>query len=113
MTDLYVTAGDVDLASKSSATKEIHSCTEHNSPKELFHFITRRTLCSQCLVDMQIDRDHCVEARVFCQAMMQRFVRLLDNATYMPIEHIQKEKEYGIPWRSAFKAELLEFVQNA
>ena len=24
----------------------------------------------------------------------------------MPVEHIQKEKEYGIPWRSAFKKEL-------
>ena len=38
---------------------------------------------------------------------------LLDNVTYMPIEHIQKEKEYGIPWRSAFKAELLEFTKLA
>ena len=44
---------------------------------------------------------------------MQRFVRLLDNATYMPLEHIQKEKEYGIPWRSSFKEELLEFVGQA
>ena len=31
---------------------------------------------------------------------------MLDNATYMPCEHIQKEKEYGIPWRTAFKKEL-------
>ena len=37
---------------------------------------------------------------------MQRFVTLLDNATYMPCEYIQKEKEYGIPWRTAFKKEL-------
>ena len=35
---------------------------------------------------------------------------LLDNATYMPCEHIQKEKEYGIPWRSAFKKELMAFA---
>ena len=28
----------------------------------------------------------------------------------MPCEHIQKEKEYGIPWRSAFKAELQTFA---
>ena len=44
---------------------------------------------------------------------MQRFVTLLDNATYMPLEHIQKEKEYGIPWRSAFKAELNAFAELA
>ena len=27
-------------------------------------------------------------------------------------EHIQKEKEYGIPWRSAFKKELFEFADE-
>ena len=44
--------------------------------------------------------------------MMQRFVTLLDNATYMLPEYIQKEKEYGIPWRAAFKKELLEFADE-
>jgi len=39
---------------------------------------------------------------------MDRFFTLLDNVTYMKHEHIQKEKEYGIAWRSAFKAELFE-----
>ena len=43
---------------------------------------------------------------------MQRYVTLLDNATYMHVEHIQKEKEYGIPWRSAFKKELFEFADE-
>ena len=38
---------------------------------------------------------------------------LLDNATYMPCEHIQKEKEYGIPWRTAFKKELYFFADQS
>ena len=38
---------------------------------------------------------------------------LLDNATYMPCEHKQKEKEYGIPWRSAFKKEVHSFADLA
>jgi hypothetical protein len=42
---------------------------------------------------------------------MDRFFTLLDNVTYMKHEHIQKEKEYGIPWRSAFKVELYEISQ--
>jgi hypothetical protein len=42
---------------------------------------------------------------------MDRFFTLLDNVTYMKHEHIQKEKEYGIPWRSAFKVELHEISQ--
>ena len=37
---------------------------------------------------------------------------MLDEATYMPVEYIQKEKEYGITWRTAFKAELLEKTQT-
>ena len=37
---------------------------------------------------------------------------LLDNATYMPCEHIQKEKEYGIFWRTAFKRELQGFADS-
>jgi len=40
-------------------------------------------------------------------------VTLLDNATYMPCEHIQKEKEYGIPWRSAFKKEMMAFADSS
>ena len=52
-------------------------------------------------------------SRDFCHALMQRFVTLLDNAAYMPLEHVQKEKEYGIPWRSAFKAELGTFLEQA
>ncbi len=30
----------------------------------------------------------------------------------MPCEHIQKEKEYGIPWRTAFKKELQAFTDS-
>lgn len=41
---------------------------------------------------------------------MQRYITLLDIATFMPSEHIQKEKEYGITWRTAFKKELNELV---
>ena len=109
--DMYASCGDLDLMSKSTPNKEYQPCVEHNSKKEFFHFETRMTLCSQCLVDKQMDKDRCVECRFFCQALMQRFVSLLDNATYMPLEHVQKEKEYGIPWRSAFKAELETFAE--
>ena len=35
----------------------------------------------------------------------------MDNAKCMPNEHIQKEKEYGIEWRTAFKKELEKIVQ--
>ena len=41
---------------------------------------------------------------------MGRYIVLLDNATFMPSEHIQKEKEYGITWRTAFKKELADLV---
>lgn len=53
-----------------------------------------------------------MSARLFCQQIMQRYVTLLDNATYMPAEHIQKEREYGIVWRSALKRELYTFADQ-
>ena len=30
----------------------------------------------------------------------------MDNAKYLGVEHKHKEKEYGIPWRTAYKYEL-------
>lgn len=47
-----------------------------------------------------------VEAQDYCMKVMQRYIDILDDATYMPNEHIWKEKEYGIPWRSEFKTHL-------
>ena len=41
---------------------------------------------------------------------MQRFISVLDKATYMPAEFVQKEKEYGLAWRTAFKVELDEVI---
>lgn len=52
----------------------------------------------------------CISARTFCEGVMNRYITLLDNATFMPSEHIQKEKEYGITWRTAFKKELNDLV---
>ena len=49
--DMYESAGDRDLARLSPRNTNLTMCTEHNSPKELFHFATKMTLCSQCLID--------------------------------------------------------------
>ena len=87
-------------------------CPDYNAPKEFFHPASRQTYCAQALVDKQIERAECIPARQYCQSIMQRYVTLLDNATYMPCEHIQKEKEYGIPWRTAFKRELFAFADS-
>ena len=43
---------------------------------------------------------------------MQRYIILLDNATYMPCEHQYKEREYGIAWRTAFKKDLNAFADS-
>ena len=79
---------------------------KYNQPKEYFSLKLKETMCKGYIEEHNIDPDTVVDAREYCQGIMQRYITLLDNATYMPCEHIQKEKEYGIPWRSAFKAEL-------
>ena len=70
MTDMYSSAGDKDLASMSNTTKQISMCEIYNQPKEYFHYPTRQTLCAQRLVDLQLDRADCVDARAFCTSMM-------------------------------------------
>ena len=67
-------------------------------------------MCKGHIEDHQVDPASVVDARDYCQGIMQRYITMLDNATYMPCEHIQKEKEYGIPWRSAFKVELEQMI---
>ena len=110
--DIFMQAGDSDLASFSTKHSQFTMCTKYNQPKEYFHEATRQTLCNGELEEKQIDMLDCVLARDFCQGIMQRYVTLLDNATYMPCEHIHKEKEYGIPWRSAFKKELYAIAEQ-
>ena len=83
---------------------------KYNQPKEYFSLKLKETMCKGYIEEHNIDPDSVVDAREYCQGIMQRYITLLDNATYMPCEHIQKEKEYGIPWRSAFKAELEQMI---
>ena len=79
---------------------------KYGQPKEFFSLSLKETMCKGYMEENKIDPNSVVDAREYCQKIMQRYITLLDNATYMPCEHIQKEKEYGIPWRSAFKKEL-------
>ena len=104
--------GGPQLSTFSTAEKHYAKCVTHSMNKEHFYFKTRMTYCSSCLIEKQIKRGDCMDSRKFCAAMMHRFTTLMDNATCMPVEHIQKEKEYGIPWRSAFKVELYQFSDH-
>ena len=93
-------------------SKTIDLCPSHSMPKELFHFKSKSTGCQKCFITQQINFAELVDARVFCTKIMERYICVLDNATYMPCEHVQKEKEYGLPWRCAFKDELNTLVKD-
>ena len=67
---MYSSCGDEALGKFSNTTKQISMCEVYNQPKEYFHYPTRQTMCAQMLVDKQIDRKDCVEARTFCTNMM-------------------------------------------
>ena len=36
----------------------------------------------------KLDVKKCVNARDYCDNVMQRYIEVLDNATFMPCEHI-------------------------
>ena len=80
---------------------------------EYFSKILNSGLCATCVYDDDdLDRDTLCDSRNFCHDQMMRWVALLDNATYMPVEHIQKEREFGIKWRSAFNEEMIALLKG-
>ena len=68
--DMYAASSDPELASLSNTTKQLTMCPETNAPKDMFHWATRQTYSQQMLINKQIPRDQCIEARVYCQKMM-------------------------------------------
>ena len=100
------------LGESVSTQKTVDLCEQHGKPKEYFHFDSKCIGCEKCFKEKDIHKTDCTSARDWCTKMMERYIDVLDNATYMPCEHIQKEKEYGITWRSAFKAQLHELIND-
>ena len=44
--------------------------------------------------------------------LCDRWATVVDNVRYLNVEYRHKEKEYGIKWRTAFKAELDKTFQE-
>ena len=84
MSDMYSQAGDPELAAMSPKGslrgKTYAACERSGRPKEFFHIESRKTHCTQCLIDFNIDRKTCQDSSQFCKNMMKRYVTLLDNA---------------------------------
>ena len=97
----------VEIASQTT----VASCS-HQKPKEKYHVKKGMSGCPQCFTQANLPAEELIESKEYCEQVMARYIDVLDNATYMPHEHIQKEKEYGIKWRSAFKVELYDLVQQ-
>ena len=90
------------------ASTKFVKCGEHGKDKVYIDTINKKTLCPDCGEDTQRLRrvdEYCLEALVHWR-------ELRGWARYLEVEAMQKEKEYGIPWRSAFKLELKDSVEQ-
>ena len=101
-----------DATGTSSDTVKVVEMSSFGNPKQYFRLTDRKLGCHEEMKQAKVELTECVDARTFCDSVMQRYIVVLDNATFMPCEHIQKEKEYGIIWRSAFKAELHQLIDT-
>ena len=97
-------------ATNSSTTTKTIDMSPHGNPREWFHPGRKFIGCAEEMDKQGLSLSDCVNARAYCEGIMGRYIALLDFATFMPSEHIQKEKEYGITWRTAFKKELSDLV---
>ena len=64
------------------------------------------------MIENRISPDECMDAQKYCKSILDRYLDLLDNIVCMKWEHIQKEKEYGIIWRSEFKKEMTTMTNS-
>ncbi len=51
-----------------------------------------------------------VEKKVDAKEILGLWAKIFDKSKYLKSEHDLKEKEYGIPWRSAYKTVILSIV---
>ena len=100
------------LASLSASTKRVTTDEKYKQPMEFFSMELNKTMCRGYAEDNNIKVETLLNASDYCQSVMMRYIHLLDKATFMPAEHIQKEREYGIIWRSAFKREMKELIEG-
>lgn len=101
-----------EITGNSSTSSKVVELSSFGNPKEFFHPASKKLGCAEEMVRDRMSLSECRDAREYCDSIMQRYIVVLDNATFIPCEHIQKEKEYGIIWRSAFKAELQTLIND-
>ena len=107
---------NIDTASEFYATmsafskqeNDLKSCPKHpNRHIEYFSVEMGYGLCPSCVYEVEgLEKSSLADAKKTCTDLLARWVNLIDNATYMPVEHLFKEKDFGIRWRSAFKEEM-------
>ena len=51
-----------------------------------------------------------IDKKVDVTDILGQWSKIFDKAKYLKSEHDLKEKEYGIPWRSAYKTVILSIV---
>ena len=77
---------------------------EIETATQFYNTITSKFSEKQESPDHEVDEKHAnQDSRKKCHELMLKWINLLENATYMPVEHIQKEREYSIMWRTSFK----------
>ena len=96
---------------KTSLSKTV-DLSKFGQAREYFKLQKRFLGCPDEMAEQKIPLSECMSSREYCDKVMYRYITLLDNATFMPSEHIQKEKEYGITWRTAFKRQLKDLVDE-
>ena len=64
------------------------------------------------MFDRRIAVEDCFDVKRYCKIIVDRYLEALDNIICMKWEHIQKEKEYGIEWRSVYKKEMTQLANE-
>ncbi|CDW79693.1 UNKNOWN [Stylonychia lemnae] len=82
-------------------------CQWHQDQNQVYYNSdTRVSYCDTCIASDKVNVNELIVSTKYCQEAYDNWKKLLNQSQYLSSEHEQKEKEYGIPWRSAFKVEI-------
>lgn len=76
-----------EVTGSSTGSIKVVELSSYGNPKIYYHIQSKKLGCEVEMSKEKILLSECINARQFCDGIMQRYIVMLDNATFMPSEH--------------------------
>ena len=96
-----------------SIPQKFDKCNVHpQRDRAYFDSVNKKIYCDKCITEQSVNISTLKKSDEYCLDALSHWKKLRSWAQYLECEHDQKVKEYGISWRTAFKAEIAHAVEE-